>query len=195
MTSLPNALTIARIALVPVFVIAFYWPGGDMGRWIAFCVFCIAGITDIVDGMIARRYGAVSPFGSMLDPIADKLIVSAALFVLTDDRIVQGWSLIPALVILSREILVSGLREFLAQADVPLPVTRIAKAKTAMQVVAIAALIASSASERMLPGVTAIAIIGLWLAAALTLYTGFVYFQAGLSYVKGAKQKTSGKTA
>jgi len=194
MNSLPNALTIARIAMVPLFVGAFYWPGGDIGRWLAFWLFCIAGLTDMADGMIARKYGVVSSFGRMLDPIADKLIISAALLVLTDDRTIQGWSLIPALIILAREILVSGLREFLAGADVSLPVTRIAKAKTAVQVIAIAALIACSASERLLPGVTNVALFGLWIAAALTLYTGVAYFRAGLQYARGP-QKNSEKPA
>jgi CDP-diacylglycerol--glycerol-3-phosphate 3-phosphatidyltransferase/cardiolipin synthase len=132
--------------------------------------------------MIARRLGAVTSFGRMLDPIADKLIVSAALLMLAADKTISGIHLVPALVILCREILVSGLREFLAEAAVSLPVTRVAKAKTAVQVVAIAALIASSASERMIPGVTVAAIVGLWVAAALTFYTGFEYLKAGLAH-------------
>jgi cardiolipin synthase len=185
MSSLPNALTLARIVLVPLFVAAFFLPG-DSGRWIVFVLFCLAGATDAVDGMIARKLNAETSFGRMLDPIADKLIVSAALLMLASDRTIQGIQLIPALVILCREILVSGLREFLAGAHVSLPVTRIAKAKTAMQVVAIAALIACSASERMLPGVTVAALVGLWAAAGLTLYTGYAYLQAGLVYVRSA---------
>jgi CDP-diacylglycerol---glycerol-3-phosphate 3-phosphatidyltransferase len=185
MSSLPNALTISRIVLVPLFVAAFFLPGMT-GRWIVFVLFCLAGITDAVDGMIARRLGAESSFGRMLDPIADKLIVSAALLMLAADHTIEGVQLIPALVILCREILVSGLREFLAQADVSLPVTRVAKLKTVVQVVAIAALIASSASERMLPGVTASALVGLWLAAGLTFYTGFAYFRAGFAHARAA---------
>jgi cardiolipin synthase len=185
MSSLPNALTIARIGLVPLFVAAFFLPG-DTGRWIVFVLFCLAGITDAFDGMIARRLGAESSFGRMLDPIADKLIVSAALLMLVADRTISGIHLVPALVILCREILVSGLREFLAEAAVSLPVTRVAKMKTVVQVTAIAALIACSASERMLPGVTGIALIGLWVAAALTLYTGYAYFQAGLIHARSA---------
>ena len=183
MSSLPNALTLARIALVPLFVAAFFLPG-DGGRWVAFVLFCIAGMTDAVDGMIARHFKAESSLGRMLDPIADKLIVSAALLMLTSDRTLQGIHLIPALVILCREILVSGLREFLAGADVSLPVTRVAKLKTIMQMVAIAALMASSAASRMLPGVTVIALIGFWLAASLTLYTGYAYLQAGLIHAR-----------
>ncbi len=183
MSSLPNVLTLSRIVLVPLFVIAFFLPG-ESGRWIVFVLFCLAGVTDAVDGMIARRLGAVTSFGRMLDPIADKLIVSAALLMLAADKTIQGIHLVPALVILCREILVSGLREFLAEAAVSLPVTRVAKAKTAVQVVAIAALIASSASERMLPGVTTAALVGLWVAAALTFYTGFEYLKAGLAHAR-----------
>jgi cardiolipin synthase len=187
MSSLPNALTVARIGLVPLFVAAFFLPGDD-GRWVVFWLFCLAGVTDAFDGMIARKLKAESSFGRMLDPIADKLIVSAALLMLAADRTLQGVQLVPALVILCREILVSGLREFLAGADVSIPVTRIAKWKTVMQVVAIAALIASSASERMLPGVTSAALAGLWAAAALTMYTGYAYLIAGLHHVRGGQE-------
>jgi cardiolipin synthase len=130
----------------------------------------------------------------MLDPIADKLIVSAALLMLASDHTLESIHLVPALVILCREILVSGLREFLARADVSLPVTRIAKVKTVVQMAAIAALIACSASERMLPGVTLVALGGLWGAAALTFYTGYAYFRAGLIHTRG-ERATRGKDA
>jgi CDP-diacylglycerol--glycerol-3-phosphate 3-phosphatidyltransferase len=183
MSSLPNSLTISRIALVPLFVAAFFLPE-EPGRWIVFLLFCLAGLTDAVDGMIARKLKAESSLGRMLDPIADKLIVSAALLMLTADRTLQGIHLVPALVILCREILVSGLREFLAGADVSLPVTRVAKMKTVVQMVAIAALIATTASERMLPGVTGVALFGLWFAAALTMYTGYAYLRAGLVHAR-----------
>jgi cardiolipin synthase (CMP-forming) len=183
MSSLPNSLTISRIALVPLFVAAFFLPE-DPGRWIVFVLFCLAGLTDAVDGMIARKLKAESSLGRMLDPIADKLIVSAALLMLTADRTLQGIHLVPALVILCREILVSGLREFLAGADVSLPVTRVAKMKTVVQMVAIAALIATTASERMLPGVTGVALFGLWFASALTMYTGYAYLRAGLVHAR-----------
>ena len=188
MSSLPNALTLIRIGLVPVFVAAFFLPG-EVGRWIVFVLFCLAGATDALDGLIARKLGAESPFGRMLDPIADKLIVSAALLMLASDGTLSGIHLVPALVILCREILVSGLREFLAAADVSLPVTRMAKIKTVVQVVAIAALIASSATERMLQGVTILALAGMWIAAGLTFYTGYAYLQAGLSHAQGDRRK------
>ena len=188
MSSLPNALTLIRIGLVPVFVAAFFLPG-EVGRWIVFVLFCLAGATDALDGLIARKLGAESPFGRMLDPIADKLIVSAALLMLASDGTLSGIHLVPALVILCREILVSGLREFLAAAAVSLPVTRMAKIKTIVQVVAIAALIASSATERMLQGVTILALAGMWIAAGLTFYTGYAYLQAGLSHAQGDRRK------
>ena len=188
MSSLPNALTVARIALVPLFCAAFFLPG-EAGRWIVFVLFCLAGATDALDGMIARKFGAESSFGRMLDPIADKLIVSAALLMLASDGTLSGIHLVPALVILCREILVSGLREFLAAADVSLPVTRIAKVKTTVQVAAIAALIASSATERMLPGVTIGALVGMWVAAGLTFYTGYAYLQAGLSHTQRDRRR------
>lgn len=188
MSSLPNALTVTRIGLVPLFVAAFFLPG-EAGRWIVFVLFCLAGATDALDGMIARRLGAESSFGRMLDPIADKLVVSSALLMLAADRTLSGIHLVPALVILCREILVSGLREFLAAADVSLPVTRIAKVKTTVQVAAIAALIASSATERMLPGVTIGALGGMWVAAGLTFYTGYAYLQAGLSHAQNDRRR------
>jgi cardiolipin synthase len=183
MSRLPNSLTIARVALVPLFVAAFFLPG-EAGLLLAFVLFVIAGATDAVDGFVARRYEAETEFGKMLDPIADKMMVSAALLMLVAAGIVQGVQLIPALIILCREILVSGLREFLATADVSLPVTRIAKMKTTLQMVAIGALILSPVLDPMLPGIATAAIVGLWLAAALTLYTGVAYFQAGVAYTR-----------
>ena len=196
MSSLPNALTIARIGLVPLFVAAFFLPGYE-GRWLVFVLFCLAGATDAVDGMVARKFNAESSFGRMLDPIADKLIVSAALLMLAATvPDLQSWRyLVPALIILCREILVSGLREFLAGAHVGMPVTWIAKLKTVMQMAAIAALIASSATESMLPGVTRAAMLGLWLAAGLTFYTGYAYWRAGLAHIREAKsQRTKSET-
>ena len=186
MSRLPNGLTIARVALVPAFVAAFFWPG-DAGLWAAFGLFVLAGATDAVDGFIARKLEAETEFGKMLDPIADKMMVAAALLMLVADGIVRGVHLVPALVILCREILVSGLREFLASADVSVPVTRVAKAKTTLQMVAIGALILSPILNRLWPGVTIAALAGLWAAAALTLATGIVYFQAGLSYTRREK--------
>ncbi len=184
MSSIPNALTVGRIVLVPFFVAAFFLPP-EPGRWIVFILFCLAGITDLFDGMIARKLNAESTLGRMLDPIADKLMVSAALLMLAADGTLKGIHLMAGLVILCREILVSGLREFLAGAQVSLPVTRVAKLKTVLQMVAIGALIASSATENMLPGVTILALGCLWVATALTMYTGYAYLQAGLHHARG----------
>jgi len=180
-----NQLTLLRLLLVPVFALCMLY--GRPG-W-ALVTFAVAGATDALDGIIARKLGAESSFGRMLDPIADKLIVSAALLMLAADGTLQGIHLVPALVILCREILVSGLREFLAAAAVSLPVTRLAKVKTTVQVAAIAALIASSATERMLTGVTNAALAGMWIAAGLTFYTGYAYLQAGLSHAKRDRRR------
>jgi cardiolipin synthase len=185
MSSLPNVLTIARIAIIPLFVAGFY-VSGDLGRWVAFGLFVIAAITDAVDGIIARRWQAESSLGRMLDPIADKLIVAAALLMLASDGTLEGVNLIPALVILCREILVSGLREFLAEAAVSLPVTSVAKFKTVMQMIAIAALIAARPGEHILAGVTGASLIALWIAAGLTVYTGYAYLRAGLRHARTA---------
>ena len=183
MSSLPNTLTIARIAVIPLFVAGFY-VSGDLGRWVAFGLFVAAAITDAIDGIIARRWQAESSLGRMLDPIADKLIVAAALLMLVADGTLEGVNLIPALVILCREILVSGLREFLAEAAVSLPVTSVAKFKTVMQMIAIAALIAARPGEHMLAGVTYASVVVLWIAAGLTLYTGYAYLRAGLRHAR-----------
>jgi cardiolipin synthase (CMP-forming) len=193
MSWLPNALTIGRIAVIPLFVAGFYLSGSE-GRWIAFALFVLAAITDAIDGIIARRWQAESSLGRMLDPIADKLIVAAALLMLASDGTLEGINLIPALVILCREILVSGLREFLAEAAVSLPVTSVAKFKTVMQMIAIAALIAARPGESILPGVTGAALIVLWIAAGLTLYTGYAYLKAGLVHARTEPEKRRKRT-
>ncbi|HEV2562602.1 MAG TPA: CDP-diacylglycerol--glycerol-3-phosphate 3-phosphatidyltransferase [Rhizomicrobium sp.] len=192
MFQLPNMITIFRILLVPVFAIAFALPG-DAARLIAFAVFCVAGISDALDGLAARKLNASSSFGRMLDPIADKILVGVALMMLVAEGSVPQFNLIPglasffklvpALVILSREILVSGLREFLAGASVSLPVSSIAKMKTAIQLVAIGAMILGPIADRFVPGAEAFAYIALWVAAGLTVYTGYAYFRAGLIYL------------
>jgi cardiolipin synthase (CMP-forming) len=201
MLALPNLLTILRIALVPVFALAFVMPG-ETARLIAFAVFCIAGISDALDGLAARRLNAGSDFGRMLDPIADKILVAVALMMLVAERSIHQFDLIapagirgllklvPALIILSREILVSGLREFLAGAKVSVPVTVFAKFKTTLQMIAIGAMILTPLADKFFPGVpavtyTAFAYAMLWVAAALTVYTGYVYFRAGLRHLHG----------
>jgi len=199
MFALPNALTILRIALVPVFAIAFVLPG-DGARLVAFAVFCIAGFSDWLDGFAARKLNAGSDFGRMLDPIADKVLVAVALVMLvaegtfrrvnpeTGASVFSLLRLVPVLIILAREILVSGMREFLAGTRVSLPVTAIAKFKTAVQMVAIGAMILTPLADTIVPGIpsltyAAIAYLLLWLAAALTVYTGVIYFRNGVAHI------------
>lgn len=181
---LPNLLTLARIGLVPAFVAAFWLPM-PMGRWVAFVVFIIAAITDYADGWIARRRQAESRLGQMLDPIADKLLISSALMMLVYMDDIRGFVIIPALIILAREILVSGMREFLATIAVQVPVSSVSKFKTAVQVLALAVLILAPAVEHVWGGVHQAGIVALWGAAVLTIYTGFSYVQANLAHVSG----------
>lgn len=185
---LPNVLTLTRIFLVPLFVASF-WLEMPAGRWVAFVVFVAAAITDYWDGWLARARDATSRLGAMLDPIADKLLISSALIMLVYMDDIRGWVIIPALIILAREILVSGMREFLATIEVQMPVTWIAKAKTAVQVVALAVLIVAPAIEHVWGGLHQIGIIALWGAALLTIYTGFVYVWANLAHVSGPQPK------
>jgi cardiolipin synthase (CMP-forming) len=182
--SVPNLLTYARLVAVPTLAAVMFLFEGDMARWLAVAVFGFAGITDFLDGYIARAWGQQSLLGRMLDPIADKLLVGAALLLLVGDRTIAGWSIWAALIILSREILVSGLREFLAELNVKVAVSRLAKWKTAVQMVALCVLLAGGAADKMCGcGAADIGLALLWLAAMLTLYTGFDYFRAGLKYV------------
>ncbi len=181
-TSLPNLLTYGRILAVPALVATFYFDGMT-ARWIALSIFIVAGITDFLDGYLARIWDQQSSLGRMLDPIADKLIVSSALLMLASDDTISGWSLIPAIVILMREILVSGLREFLAELQISVPSSRLAKWKTAVQIISICFLLAGEAGETILPGTLIIGITGLWFAAIITLYTGYEYFRAGIEHL------------
>jgi len=185
--ALPNLLTYARIAAVPLVVALLYWQsieGGALGlRWLALAVFIAAGVTDLFDGYFARIWGQQSSLGRMLDPIADKLLVASSLLMLAATDVIRGWSLLAAVIILCREILVSGLREYLAEWRVGVPVTRLAKWKTIGQMVAVGFLIAGPAGDRVLPAVTQTGIVLLWASAILTLYTGWDYMRAGLRYV------------
>jgi cardiolipin synthase len=185
--ALPNILTYARIVAVPVVVGLLYWQSiGDGGlwlRWVALAIFIAAGLTDILDGYLARMWGQQSSLGRMLDPIADKLLVASCLLMLAAEKSIHGWTLLAAVIILCREILVSGLREFLADLRVGVPVTRLAKWKTFGQLVAIGFLIAGEAGEKVLPQTIQIGIALLWLSALVTLYTGWDYLRAGLRYM------------
>lgn len=181
--SLPNVLTYVRLAAVPAVVALLFWPRDDWTRWQALAVFIAAGVTDYFDGYFARLYAQQSALGRMLDPIADKLLVAACLLMLVNARTIQGVHLWATIVILCREILVSGLREFLAELKVSVPVSRVAKWKTALQLVAVGFLIAGPAGEFVLPGTTTIGLVLLWIAAILTIYTGWDYLKAGIRHV------------
>lgn len=182
--NLPNILTYGRLAAVPLVVgILFFWPGNGVARWWAFGIFAAAGITDYFDGYLARAYSQQSALGRMLDPIADKLLISACLLMLVADRSIDGWAIWAAVIILCREILVSGLREFLAELKVSVPVSRVAKWKTTVQILAVGFLIAGEAGEAILPYNRLIGLAMLWISAVLTLYTGWDYFKAGLIHV------------
>jgi cardiolipin synthase len=193
--ALPNLLTYARIAAVPVVVALMFWysilDGGLWLRWAALIVFIGAGITDVLDGYFARAYGQQSSLGRMLDPIADKLLVSSCLLMLAAEETIRGWSLLAAVIILCREILVSGLREYLAELRVSVPVSRLAKWKTTWQLVAVGFLIAGDAGDKVASTlmkqevlvITNIGLALLWLSALVTLYTGYDYMRAGLRHV------------
>ncbi len=185
--ALPNLLTYSRIAAVPIVVACMYaqsiYDGPLWLRWVALAVFIIAAITDFFDGYYARMWNQQSAFGRMLDPIADKLLVASCLLMLAADGTIKGWSLWAAIVILCREILVSGLREYLAALHVRVPVTQLAKWKTAVQLVAVGFLIAGEAGEVILPPTIPIGITLLWVSALVTLYTGWDYFRSGIHHL------------
>ena len=178
--SLPNVLTYVRIAAVPALVACLFFLQGDVARWSAFSLFVFAGLTDWLDGYLARAWEQQSTLGRMLDPIADKLLVGAVLMMLVHDNTINGWSIWAAIIILVREILVSGLREFLAELNVKIHVTQLAKWKTTMQMIALGVLLAGPAGDKMVPGVTWTGLVMLWMAALLTLWTGYDYLKAAI---------------
>lgn len=180
-TTLPNMLTLSRIAVIPAFIAAFYL-SSPMSNWVTFAIFITAGITDFFDGYLARNLNQVSKFGRFLDPIADKLLVAAAILMLVAVDRISGWTVLAALVILCREILVSGLREFLASVEVSVPVSRLAKWKTGVQIVALCFLLIDHAADGLMPAGT-IGIVALWIAAVLTLYTGYDYMRVGVKHM------------
>lgn len=193
LTSLPNALTLSRIVVIPILVGLFYVPG-EAARWIACGLFVIAAITDYFDGYLARRWSQISAFGRFLDPIADKLLVAAVILMLVATDVIQGLVVLPALIILCREVLVSGLREFLAGLNVGLPVSRLAKWKTMLQMMALGFLIVGDAGPSAVP-VQTIGELGLWIAALLTLATGYDYLRVGLGHMGGGDREGSGLPA
>lgn len=180
-TSLPNLLTLSRILMIPAVIGAFYLPG-DWGHWVPLALFISAGVTDWLDGYLARVRAEVSPLGRFLDPLADKLLVASTLLMLVALDRITGWTILPTIVILCREIMVSGLREFLAEVKVRVPVSRLAKWKTTVQLFAIGFLIVGEAGWHVLR-VTEVGILGLWLAAILTIYTGYDYMRAGVQHM------------
>jgi cardiolipin synthase len=183
LTSLPNILTLSRIAVIPV-VIGLFFIHAAWAAWSACALFAAAAITDYLDGYLARSLAQVSVIGRFLDPIADKLLVSATLFMLVAVDKLSGADVLPAVVILLREVMVSGLREFLAGIHVGVPVSRLAKWKTAIQMVALGVLIVGDDGPAALP-VRDIGVVGLWAAGLLTLITGWDYLRAGWPHMTG----------
>jgi CDP-diacylglycerol--glycerol-3-phosphate 3-phosphatidyltransferase len=181
LASLPNVLTYGRILAVPALVGCFFI-NHDAGNWLAMTIFIVAGVTDFFDGYLARAWDQQSALGRMLDPIADKLLVAASLLMLAADQTIAGWSLWAGVIILCREILVSGLREFLGTVAVSVPVTTLSKWKTAVQMVAVGFLLAGPAGDKIFPYTTLTGLTLLWIAAILTLYTGYDYLFVGLRH-------------
>ena len=179
--NLPNLLTFLRILLIPA-VVGSFFVGGKLGMNLAFGFFVLAGITDFFDGYLARALGQQSKLGTFLDPVADKLLVASALMMLVFSNRIFGLNVLPAIVILCREILVSGLREFLAGLKVSVPVSKLAKWKTTVQLIALAALLWGDAAPIGLHAME-IGMWGLWIAAILTLYTGYDYLRSGLRHM------------
>ncbi|MEL6201496.1 MAG: CDP-diacylglycerol--glycerol-3-phosphate 3-phosphatidyltransferase [Pseudomonadota bacterium] len=185
--AIPNLLTYGRILAVPLIVLLFFIPNplepSLAMRWTAFWLFVVASVTDWLDGYLARRLNETSNIGRMLDPIADKLLVSVILLLLAADGTISGWSIWAGVIILCREILVSGLREYLASAKVSVPVSNLAKWKTTVQLVAIGLLLLGPAGDSIVPFISEAGLVLLWIAALLTLYTGYDYFRSGMRHV------------
>jgi CDP-diacylglycerol--glycerol-3-phosphate 3-phosphatidyltransferase/cardiolipin synthase len=191
-TKIPNILTIGRIIIVPFFVISFFLPG-FYGEIIPFLLFILASFTDFLDGLLARLYKEESKLGELLDPIADKIIVSAALILLVMNGTIQNYEVIAAIIILTREILISGLREFLADVQIRIPVSSLAKGKTFIQMFSIAILLTGETGNKIINfedyNAQTVGIILLWLSAFLTLYTGYDYVRKGIEHVISEDEK------
>ena len=188
----PNYLTIGRIIIGAIFVFAFYLPGfyGDV---IPFALFVIASFTDFLDGLLARMFKEESKLGELLAPIADKIIVATALILLVMDGTIRNYEVIAAIIILTREILISGLREFLAKGKIMLPVSNLSKAKTFLQMFAISLLLTGETGNKIINfqdyNAQTIGIILLWLSAFLTLYTGYEYLRKGIDHAISEDKK------
>ena len=188
MLTLPNLLTLSRIFAVPILVFLL-WQPRPIDYAVTFVLYCIVGVTDYFDGYLARAQGQISKLGQFLDPIADKIMIAAVLVMLMASRkadgdapIIEDWSVIPALIILLREMIVSGLREFLAELRVSMPVSHLAKWKTTFQLVALGALILGGALPQQ-EWIHVVGVASLWAAAALTLITGYDYLRIGLRHM------------
>ena len=186
---IPNILTIGRIIIVPIFVLSFFIPG-VVGDLVPFFLFVLASFTDYLDGLLARLYKEESKLGELLDPIADKILVAAALVLLIMNGIIKNYEVIAAIVILTREIIISGLREFLAKEnDTALPVTSLSKFKTFIQMFSIALLLTGDTGNKIINfqdyNAQTIGIVLLWVSAFLTIYTGYNYLKKGIDKVIG----------
>ncbi len=178
--NLSNTLTLVRVAIIPVIVLFIYLKSPFFG-WTAFILFCLASITDYFDGYLARIRNEVTNFGTFLDPIADKLLVAAVILILTSKGVIDDWETIPALIILLREITVSGLREYLAGIKISIPVSQIAKLKTLLQLCALALLILSESLIDVMP-IIYLGKFFLWVSGLLTLYTAYDYVKASIKH-------------
>jgi cardiolipin synthase len=181
LNSLPNILTVSRILAIPAICAAFFLPG-VWSAWIPLGLFVAAGITDWFDGYLARKWGQMSDLGRFLDPVADKLLVAAVILMLIAFERIDRITCLAAVVIMCREITVTGLREFLAELRVKVPVSKLAKWKTTMQMIALGILIVGDHGPAFLH-IRLVGEIGLWIAAVLTLYTGWDYLQTGLRHM------------
>ena len=182
---IPNILTIGRIIIVPIFVLSFFIPG-FFGDLIPFFLFVLASFTDFLDGLLARLFKEESKLGELLDPIADKILVAAALILLVMNGTIKNYEVIAAIIILTREILISGLREFLAKGSIKMPVTSLSKLKTFLQMLSIAILLTGESGNKLINfqdyNAQTIGIILLWLSSFLTLYTGYEYMRKGIDH-------------
>ena len=189
---IPNILTIGRIIIVPIFVLTFFIPG-FFGDLIPFFLFVIASFTDYLDGLLARLFKEESKLGELLDPIADKILVAAALILLVMNGVIKNYEVIAAIIILTREILISGLREFLAKGSITMQVTSLSKLKTFIQMISIAILLTGDSGNKVINfqdyNAQTIGIILLWLSAFLTLYTGYDYLRRGIDHAISEDKK------
>jgi len=189
---IPNILTIGRIIIVPIFVLTFFIPG-FFGDLIPFFLFVIASFTDYLDGLLARLFKEESKLGELLDPIADKILVAAALILLVMNGVIKNYEVIAAIIILTREILISGLREFLAKGSITMQVTSLSKLKTFIQMISIAILLTGESGNKVINfqdyNAQTIGIILLWFSAFLTLYTGYDYFRRGIDHAINEDKK------